>query len=121
MPSSEAQGTCEDARPGTLLQQYYQRLIGELGPQGWWPARTRLEVIMGAILTQNTSWDNAAKGIRSLRRAGLLNGQALGRVSQTKLRAAIRAAGFYRQKAQTIRNFLLWLHRSYGGSLRRMF
>ena len=111
----------ERQEPGLELLAYYREMMGRLGPQGWWPARTRLEVIVGAILTQNTSWENAAKGIRGLRRAGLLNWQALRRVSQPKLQGAIRAAGFYRQKAQTIRNFLLWLHRTHGGSLRRMF
>ena len=111
----------ERQEPGLELLAYYREMMRRLGPQGWWPARTRLEVIVGAILTQNTSWENAAKGIRGLRRAGLLNWQALRRVSQPKLQGAIRAAGFYRQKAQTIRNFLLWLHRTHGGSLRRMF
>ena len=111
----------ERLEPGLELLAYHREMLRRLGPQGWWPARTRLEVILGAILTQNTTWDNASKGIRGLRRAGLLNWQELGRVSQPKLQAAIRAAGFFRQKAQTIRNFLSWLHRSYGGSLRRMF
>ncbi len=107
--------------PGLELLEYYQELLKKLGPQGWWPAQTRLEVILGAILTQNTSWTNVRLAIRGLRRAGLLNLGPLRAASASEIEAAIRPAGFFRQKAQTIRNFLCWLDRSCGGSLDRMF
>jgi len=107
--------------PGVELLSYYRELLEGFGPQGWWPARTRLEVILGAILTQNTSWKNVRIAIRRLRRAGLLNQRRLGRASQSELEEAIRPAGFFRQKARTIRHFVSWLDRSYGGSLHRMF
>jgi endonuclease III related protein len=107
--------------PGRELLEYYQVLLKKLGPQNWWPAQTRLEVILGAILTQNTSWNNVRLAINGLRRAGLLSLRALGGASQSEIEAAIRPAGFFRQKAQTIRNFLLWLDRTSNGSLDRMF
>jgi endonuclease III related protein len=118
---AEVSARPERPEPDSELLAYFKEVLGWLGPQGWWPARTRLEVILGAILTQNTSWNNAAMGIRGLRRAGLLSWPALGGASQPELEAAIRPAGFYRQKARTIRNFISWLERSYGGSLGRMF
>lgn len=107
--------------PGLELLDYFQELLKRLGPQRWWPARTRLEVILGAILTQNTSWNNVRLAIRGLRRAGLLNQHALSRSPLSKVESAIRPAGFYRQKAQTIGNFLGWLDQSCDGSIDLMF
>jgi len=103
------------------LRAYYVTLHQRLGPQGWWPARTRLEVILGAILTQNTAWTSAALALRRLRKAGLLNLARLQRASRSELEECIRPAGFYRQKALTIRNFLDWLRRACGGSLATLF
>ncbi|HXJ92202.1 MAG TPA: endonuclease III domain-containing protein [Terriglobia bacterium] len=103
------------------LDRYYQRLLEELGPQGWWPAKTRLEVILGAILTQNTTWRNAALAIENLRAAGLLQLGRLREEPEARLQALIRPAGFFRQKARTIRGFVDWLDARHGGSLRRMF
>lgn len=103
------------------LDHYYQRLLAEYGPQGWWPARGRLEVILGAILTQNTNWRNAALAIRQLRGAGLLSLQNLRRTKASDLQPLIRSAGFFRQKARTIVAFIRWLEEHHEGSLRRMF
>ena len=111
----------ERTDPGDLLKQYYTRLLAQLGPQGWWPGRTRLEVILGAILVQNTSWNNAALAVKRLREAGLLNLARLQKASRAKLEACARPAGFYRQKAAAIRNFLDWLARSSNGSLAKLF
>lgn len=103
------------------LRQYYGTLLEHLGPQGWWPARTRLEVILGAILVQNTSWNNAALALKRLREAGLLKLPALRAISQGPLETLIRPAGFYRQKTAAIRGFLAWLDRFSDGSLSRLF
>ena len=106
---------------GGTLKQYYTRLLEQLGPQGWWPGRTRLEIILGAILTQNTAWTNAARALRQLRERGLLTLARLREVSLTELEACIRSAGCFRQKARTIRAFIEWHSAEYGGSLRAMF
>ncbi len=103
------------------LRRIYTTLLAAFGPQGWWPARIRLEVILGAILTQNTAWKNAALAVRRLRQAGMLNHEKLSSASLSKLESLIRPAGFFRQKARTIRNFLRYLETSHGGSLRAMF
>ncbi len=107
--------------PAEALNRYYATLRRRLGPQGWWPARTRLEVILGAILTQNTAWHNAALALGRLRRTGLLRIGKLGRASLPRLKVAIRPAGFFRQKARAIRDFLDWLDAAHHGSLRSMF
>lgn len=103
------------------LSRYYQRLFEALGPQGWWPAETRLEVILGAILTQNTTWRNAALAIARLRAARLLHLRRLREEPEARLQALIRPAGFFRQKARTIRAFVDWLDATHSGSLQRMF
>ncbi len=108
------------ALSGTL-QDYYARLLEDLGPQAWWPARTRLEVVLGAVLTQNTSWLNAVRALQRLRREGCLSLSGLRRTNQPKLESLIRPAGFFRQKARAIRNFLDYLQRSCQGSLARLF
>jgi endonuclease-3 related protein len=107
--------------PGEALHQYYRVLLERLGPQGWWPARTRLEVILGAILTQNTAWHNVASALRQLRRAGLLGLPRLQKASRLQIEECIHPAGYYRQKARTIQNFLHWLASACHGSLAEMF
>lgn len=103
------------------MRQYFDSMYQELGPQRWWPARTRLEVILGAILTQNTSWQNASLALKQLRRAGMLALPKLQRASASELEKLIQPSGFCRQKARTIRNFLAWLDLTCGGSLATMF
>jgi endonuclease-3 related protein len=107
--------------PGEVLETFYEELLRQFGPQGWWPARTRLEVILGAILTQNTTWQNAARAISSLRDAGLLQWPRLRRASTSQLEACIRPAGYFRQKARTIRTFVKWLDCAHQGSLDALF
>jgi len=104
-----------------LLSRYYFALQGRFGPQRWWPARSRLEVILGAILTQNTAWHNATLALRNLRQSGLLSWQGLRHAPLPSLEACVRPAGFYRQKARTIRNFVDWLSQRHVGSLFRLF
>src|ERR1043166_7553705 len=93
-------------KPGAQLRLFYHSLLAERGPQGWWPARTRFEIILGAILTQNTTWNNAALAIFDLRKAGLLSLDRLRVASISRLETCIRSAGFFRQKARTIRGFV---------------
>ncbi len=109
------------AEPGNSLAPYFKALFETFGPQRWWPARTRLEVILGAILTQHTSWKNAEIALRRLRKTSLLKWDNLLRCSFEKLRECVRPAGFFQQKARTIRNFAEWLDRRYSGSLGALF
>ncbi len=107
--------------PEISLRQYFEKMLSQLGPQDWWPARTRLEMILGAILVQNTAWQNAALALKQMRKSGLLNLDGLRAASPAELEGSVRSAGFYRQKGQTIRNFLEWLENDCHGSLKAMF
>jgi endonuclease-3 related protein len=96
-------------------------MLRVLGPQEWWPAHTRLEMILGAILVQNTAWQNAALALKQLKQRGMLSVAALRAASPSELESCVRSAGFFRQKARTIRNFVAWLQRARHGSLAAMF
>ncbi|MFQ5442424.1 MAG: endonuclease III domain-containing protein [Thermodesulfobacteriota bacterium] len=111
----------EEGGPETALMDYYETLLNAFGPQGWWPGRTRLEVIVGAILTQNTAWTNVEKAIKGLKKEGLLNPEGLRRLQTEKLAAIIRPAGYFNVKAARLKNFLRFLFKDYGGSLTRLF
>ena len=100
---------------------YYESLFAHLGPQNWWPARTPFEVIVGAILTQNTSWTNVERAIANLRREHLLNPRALERVPFARLAGLIRSSGYFRQKSKKLKAFVRFLRAEYSGSLARMF
>lgn len=104
-----------------LLQRYYRRLLQAYGPQHWWPGRSRFEIIVGAILTQNTSWVNVQRAIRSLRREKLLAARAMETTSSIRLQRLIRSSGYFRQKARALKSFLFFLRKEYGGSLTKMF
>ena len=98
----------------------YRRLYSRFGPQGWWPAKTPFEVIIGAILTQNTSWLNVEKAIRNLRKSRLLTPSRLYGLTTGYLGSLIKPAGYYNVKAGRLKEFLGFLFKNYGGSLRRM-
>ena len=114
-------GTLDKAAAGEILERFYTTLLESFGPQGWWPARTRWEVIWGAILTQNTTWRNATLALKNLRRAGLLAWRTLSETPSKELEPLIRPAGFYRQKARTLHNFAHWIRQTHGGSLDTFF
>lgn len=103
------------------LRAYYDALFAAHGPQHWWPGRTSFEVIVGAILTQNTSWTSVEIAIRNLRREKLLTPRAIEAVSFTRLAGLIRSSGYFRQKAKKLKCFVHFLRSEYGGSLRKMF
>ncbi|MFQ5776634.1 MAG: endonuclease III domain-containing protein [Terriglobia bacterium] len=107
-------------RTGRVLRRYYHRLHHHFGPQHWWPARTRFEVVLGALLTQNTNWRNVEKALANLRRAGVLTPVKLTDLSVSRLARLLRPSGYFRQKTRTVRRFLAHLHRHYRGSLARL-
>jgi len=103
------------------LADYFHKLFDAHGPQHWWPGRSRFEVIVGAILTQSTSWTNVEAAIRNLRAARLLAPLAIRNISPAKLAKRIRPSGYFRQKAKKLKAFTHFLFSVYGGSLTRMF
>src|SRR6185437_12073830 len=110
----------------SLLQQseiisYYRQMLHRWGPQNWWPAQSRLEVIAGAYLTQNTNWTNVEKAMANLRRARVLSIKGLRELPLNQLQQLIRPSGYYRQKTEKLKTFVRFLDANYSGSLDRMF
>ncbi len=110
-----------DTQPKQQLQSYYRTLSRLWGRQHWWPARTRFEVIVGAYLTQNTSWTNVEKALRRLRFEGKLTLTGIRNLPLSQLEPMIRSAGYFRQKARRLKTFVAFLDANYSGSLNRMF
>lgn len=102
------------------LQKIYSLLYSEFGPQGWWPAKTSFEVIVGAILTQNTSWGNVERAIRNLKSARVLSVKKLRSLPQAELARLIRPAGYFNIKAKRLKNFLNFLYNKYQGNLNKL-
>jgi endonuclease-3 related protein len=104
----------------TVLKAIYKKLYRRFGPQHWWPAEEPFEVIVGAILTQNTSWLNVEKAIGNLKENHLLKPAALFSLAPKKLASFIKPAGYFNIKANRLKEFLGYLFSHYGGNLRKM-
>ncbi len=93
-----------------IFLEIYEKLLQEYGFQDWWPVHKNtdkfLEISIGAILTQNTSWKNVEKAIENLISANVLNWDKLEKMDTEKLKEFIKPAGFYNQKAKYIKNFI---------------
>lgn len=103
------------------IQHIYGKLADAWGPQHWWPAETPFEVILGAILTQNTSWTNVERALASLRQAGGLSLEGIRNISIEKLEPLLRSSGYFRQKAQRVKDFVAFVDAKHRGSLETMF
>jgi endonuclease-3 related protein len=103
------------------IREIYRTLSETWGPQHWWPAQSRFEVIVGAFLTQNTSWLNVELAMRQLRAARALTISSIRSIPLAKLERLVRSSGYFRQKARRLKTFVKFLDESYGGSLRQMF
>jgi len=106
--------------PAHLLQQIYDSFSKEYGPQHWWPADTPFEVMLGAILTQNTSWTNVEKAMASLRDVCELTPEGVLSLAPDRLEEAIRSSGYFRQKSARLRSFCQFLMDRYRGDLSGM-
>ena len=104
-----------------VLHAYYDALFAAHGPHHWWPGKTRFEVIVGAILTQNTSWTNVERAITALGEEKLLTVNAMEQVSLRKLSRLIRSSGYFRQKARKLKEFVRFLRSQHHRSLTKMF
>ena len=103
------------------IPRYYTALLSRYGPQNWWPAHSRFEVIVGAYLTQNTNWSNVEKALLNLRRARRLSVSAIRATPIDELETLVRPSGYFRQKARNLKTFIAFLDERYSGSLGRMF
>ena len=104
-----------------LITRIYNTLARHYGPLHWWPAQTRFEVIVGAFLTQNTSWKNVELALKNLRRGKVLSVSGIREIALDDLEQLVRPSGYYRQKAARLKMFVAYLDERYRGSLNRMF
>lgn len=95
----------------------FDALYDHYGPQYWWPAESSLEMIVGAILTQNTQWRNVEKALANLKKKGLLSLPSLLSISTEELAQSIRSAGYYNVKAKRLQNLLRMIESNYAGDI----
>ena len=99
----------------------YNRLLKHYGSQNWWPAKTRFEVIVGAILTQNVNWKNAKIAVDTLKRKKILSPCAIISTRHKLIASAIKSSRFYNQKTEKLKSFCNYLFQKHNGSLNKMF
>ena len=99
----------------------YERMLAKFGPQHWWPGDSPFEIMVGAVLVQNTAWRNVEHAINNLREAGVMEPHALYQLPPAELAELIRPAGYYQVKTKRLRNLLRFLVDEYDGSLEAMF
>lgn len=95
----------------------YNLLYNHFGPQSWWPGESPFEIMVGAVLTQNTKWSNVEKAINNLKEAGLLSYPALAQLKAEEIAQFIRPSGYYNLKAVRLKNLLNMIASSYQGEL----
>jgi endonuclease-3 related protein len=98
----------------------YAALQKHFGHQKWWPGETPFEVMVGAILTQNTAWTNVEKAILNLKRSKVLTPRAMYKIRQQALARLIRPAGYFNVKSLRLKNFTKYLVDQYGGNIGKM-
>lgn len=120
------------------IKLIYNELYSAFGPQGWWPLtikgyeskhyvgrpkkdKQRFEIIIGAILTQNTNWKNVEKALYNLSKNGLIDIKKIGKVSQKRLGGLIKPAGYYNQKAERLKIIANYILDKYKGDINKFF
>ena len=108
-------------REQNILLKIYKSLYDFFGPLNWWPGDTPFEIMVGAILTQNTSWSNVEKAINNLKKEYLLEPQNLYHINQEELAQLIKPSGYFNIKAQRLKNFIAFFVEEFDGSVKKMF
>lgn len=103
------------------LMMIFKALLKAYGKREWWPAKTKFEIIVGAILTQNVSWKNTKIGIENLRKSGLLSPREIMKAPRANIAKKIKSTRFYNQKTVKLKNFCRIFISKYNASLDRMF
>jgi endonuclease-3 related protein len=96
------------------FQHVYQKLFRHYGPQDWWPGDSPFEIMVGAVLTQNTAWTNVEKAIANLKEADALSVEAIIGSHPKRLASWLRPSGYYNIKAKRLRAFCRWLQQQGG-------
>jgi endonuclease-3 related protein len=103
------------------LMAMHRTMSKHFGPLNWWPGETQFEMIVGAMLTQNTAWKNVERAIANLKGARALSPDALHKMPIARLAQLIRPSGYFNIKAKRLRAFLDFLFGEHDGSLKKMF
>ncbi len=99
------------------VQEAFDLLFQHFGPQEWWPGDTALEILVGAVLTQNTNWGNVEKAIANIKSQGLMNFEALHTLKIEQLAELVKPSGYYNVKAKRLHNLLQMISDRYDGDL----
>ena len=108
-------------RKRNILLKIYNSLYDFFGPLNWWPGDTPFEIMVGAVLTQNTSWSNVEKAINNIKKENLLEPWKLYRINRKELAQLIKPSGYYNIKARRLKNFLNLFLNDFEGSAEKMF
>src|SRR3989338_1906971 len=103
------------------LKRYYNKLLKTFGPQRWWPGDGPFEVMVGAVLTQNTNWGNVEKAINNLKQAGKLSAAAIHKMRQDQLAGLIRPSGYFNIKSTLLKSLIKWFVDRFDGEIEKMF
>ena len=103
------------------IENIYEKLISHFGPLHWWPGDSPFEVMVGAVLTQAVSWNNAARAVNNLKAAELLSVEGMLAIPRTELAELIRPALYHGQKARKLQELMGFISGHYEGSLEKMF
>ncbi|AOF48141.1 MAG: deoxyribonuclease I [Tetragenococcus halophilus] len=101
------------------LYQLYQKMLAIMGPQGWWPADSKFEIILGAILVQNTNWKNVEKSLANIKEKTAYLPEKVSQLNNEQLIHLIRPSGFYKNKSKAIMDVFQWL-REYNFDLEKI-
>lgn len=125
-PTVEYHTTTVDSQP-EILMEMYDAMLAKFGPQHWWPARKhltphdrKLEICLGALLTQNTNWVNVEKALDRLDTAGAMRVDMLATLKQPELAELIRPSGYFNVKAARLKNFIDVIERDYAGDVEKL-
>jgi endonuclease-3 related protein len=102
---------------GQRLTEMFDLLHTHFGSQDWWPAETELEMMVGAVLTQNTNWKNVEKAIENLKQNNMLTLESLASLDPSALAQIIRPAGYYNIKAKRLKNLIHFITDRYEADL----
>ncbi len=111
----------KDVNISRKLHEIFQRLYEFWGPQNWWPAETKFEMVVGAILTQNTSWSSVEKAIFNLKKANILSIEGILQTPDQILAQLIRPTGYYNQKVKRLKDFCNFLKNEFDSDLQKLF
>lgn len=114
MQAQHGEGELKTGRKKIVCESVYKNLLEFHGKRNWWPGDSRFEIMVGAILTQNTAWSNVEKAIANLKQANVLRPEALLNLHHKRLASLLRPSGYYNVKTKRLRAFCKWLLQNNG-------